>query len=124
MFADQAAVPFAATLDHEQISLQETSAIYTFIQQKAQELNRTVKLRIQVGSFETSARMIEAGIGVGVMPESAARRHAQHMNIRIVALADDWALRKQFICMRSLALLPAFARDLVELLAPGAASPK
>ncbi|MFM2120167.1 MAG: hypothetical protein RL722_1635, partial [Pseudomonadota bacterium] len=29
---------------------------------------------------------------------------------------DDWALRAQQICVRSLASLPGFARDLVELL--------
>lgn len=118
VFAEQAAVSFAATLDHDQISLAETSAIHTFIQQKAAELNRVVKLRIQVGSFETSARMIAAGVGIGVMPESAARRHAQHLSVRIVALSDDWALRQQFICARSFAALPMFARELVAMLTP------
>lgn len=118
VFAEEAAVSFAATLDHDHISLAETRAIHTFIQQKAGELNRVVKLRIQVGSFETSARMIAAGIGIGVMPESAARRHAQHLNVRIVALSDDWALRQQFICARSLSALPMFARELVAMLTP------
>jgi DNA-binding transcriptional LysR family regulator len=118
VFADQAAVAFADTLDHEQVSLADTAAIHTFIQQQADALNRSVKLRIQVGSFETSARMIAAGIGIGVMPESAARRHAQHLNIRIVALSDTWALRQQFICVRSFATLPVFARELVAMMTP------
>jgi len=111
-------VAFADTLDHEQVSLADTAAIHTFIQQQADALNRSVKLRIQVGSFETSARMIAAGIGIGVMPESAARRHAQHLNIRIVALSDTWALRQQFICVRSFATLPVFARELVAMMTP------
>ena len=60
--------------------------------------------------------MIEAKVGVGVLPESAARRHAAHMAIRIVPLSDPWALRAMHICVRQLDELPGFARDLIELL--------
>ena len=66
--------------------------------------------------------MIEAGVGVGVMPESAARRHAQSLDVRIVALADEWSLRQMHVCVRSLENLPGFARDLVDLLVEDAAS--
>ena len=38
------------------------------------------------------------------------------MAIDTVALTDDWSLREMQICMRSLQALPAFARDLVDLL--------
>jgi len=60
--------------------------------------------------------MIEATVGVGVLPESAARRHAQAMAIAIVPLRDDWSLRNRSICVRQLDALPLFARELVELL--------
>ena len=69
-----------------------------------------------MGGFETACRMIEAGVGVGVLPDSAARRHARTMAIRIVALRDAWALRELRICARSLDALPGYARDLVDLL--------
>jgi DNA-binding transcriptional LysR family regulator len=51
--------------------------------------------------------MIEAG--VGVLPESAARRHARSMAIRLVPLSDAWAIRSIQICLRSLDELPNFA---------------
>lgn len=60
--------------------------------------------------------MIEAAVGVGILPESAARRHAQTMAIAIVPLRDEWALRAMQVCVRSLEALPVFARDLVDLL--------
>ena len=60
--------------------------------------------------------MIEASVGVGILPASAAQRHAQSMAIRIVRLNDDWALREMQICVRQLDALPVFARDLVDLL--------
>lgn len=75
-----------------------------------------MRIRIQVGNFETGCRMIEAGVGVGILPASAAGRHAQTMNIALIPLNDAWALRAQQICVRNLSALPSFARDLVNLL--------
>ena len=112
----QTQIAFADTLDLEHIGLQESMAIHTFLRQASAQLRRPIRLRIQVGNFETACRMIESGVGVGVLPESAARRHAQTMRIALVALSDDWAVREMQICMRSMDALPSFARELVELL--------
>lgn len=114
--AKRQTVAFAETLDYDQVGLHEASAIHAFLQQASDRLNRPLKLRIQVGNFEAACRMIEADIGVGVLPESAARRHAERMAIAIVGLEDEWALRAMQICVRSLDALPPFARDLVGLL--------
>lgn len=62
--------------------------------------------------------MIEAG--VGVLPESAARRRARSMAIRLVPLADSWELRSMQICVRSLDELSNFARYLIDLLSEDA----
>ncbi len=118
-FASRGEVPFLETLRHDHVSLGEGSAIHTFVRQQAQELKQRIHLRIQVAGFEACCRMIEAGVGIGVMPESTARRHAQHMGIQVVKLEDPWSLRKQYICMRSIATLPSYARELIDLLAPG-----
>ena len=61
-------------------------------------------------------RMIEAGVGIGVVPELVARRYAQRLKIKIVRLSDEWADRKLQICVRKLDQLPGFARDLVNML--------
>ncbi|OYU00591.1 MAG: LysR family transcriptional regulator [Burkholderiales bacterium PBB1] len=114
--ASRPSVAFADTLDLEHIGLHEASAIHAFLRQICSGLRRTIRLRIQVGSFEAACRMIEAKVGVGVLPESAARRHAQTLAIQIVPLSDEWSLRAMQICVRSLESLPPFARDLVALL--------
>jgi len=114
--ADRERVPFEETLQFDHVGLQEASAIHSFLHAHADQLNGSIKLRIQVGNFEALCRMVEAGVGVGVLPESAARRHRQTMDIRIVALADDWSLRRLHVCMRSYDQLPVFARALVDLL--------
>lgn len=114
--AGAAAIDFAETLDLDYIGLHESSAIHGFLRRVCDGLHRTLRVRIQVGNFEAACRMIEANVGVGVLPESAARRHAQTMAIRIVPLRDEWSLRDLQICVRKLEALPGFARDLVDLL--------
>jgi DNA-binding transcriptional LysR family regulator len=109
-------VAFADTLDLEHIGLHESSAIHGFLKQICSGLRRSIRLRIQIGNFEGACRMIEATVGVSVLPESAARRHAQTMAIHIVPLSDEWSLRAMQICVRRLDALPPFARDLVALL--------
>ena len=114
--AGERSIDFVRTLDFDQIGLHEASALHAFMQRVCDELHRNLRFRIQVGNFETACRMIEAGVGVGVLPASAAVRHARTMALRIVPLRDDWALRRLVICARSLAGLPSFAVDLVDLL--------
>ncbi len=120
--ASAQSLAFADTLAFDQIGLHEGSALRAFLQRICDELHRSLQLRIEVSNFEGACRMVEAGVGVGVMPESAARRHAQAMQIAIVPLADAWSLRQMHVCVRSLQALPGFARDLVELLIEDARS--
>ncbi len=114
--AGLSAIAFADTLDCDHIGLAESSAIRAFLQQICAGLGRPMKQRIQVSNFEAACRMVEAAVGVAVLPESAARRHAQTMAVAIVPLADPWAERALQIVVRSLQALPAYARELVDLL--------
>jgi len=60
--------------------------------------------------------MIESGVGIGVIPESAALRYARNLDIALVGLTDEWAVRELQICVKNLDSLPVFARELVETL--------
>jgi len=67
--------------------------------------------------------MVEQGVGVSVIPETAALRCRKSMAIEMVRLADPWALRQLTICTRGLAELPAHARQLIEHLRASAERP-
>jgi DNA-binding transcriptional LysR family regulator len=118
--AELPSMPLIDALEFDHVGLHEASALHAFLHRECEQLNKPLKVRIQVSSFESACRMIEAGVGVGVLPESAARRHARSMAIRLVPLSDAWALRAMQICVRSLAELPVFARDLIDLLSEDA----
>ena len=109
-------IAFADTLTYDHVGLQESSAIHAFLRQVCDQLHRPIRQRIQVGNFEAACRMIEAGVGIGILPESAARRHAHTAAISIISLSDSWAVREMLICVRSLKSLLGFARELVDLL--------
>jgi DNA-binding transcriptional LysR family regulator len=120
-------VAFADTLDFEYVGLSEWSAIHAFLIQAADNLGHSFRFRVEVSNFESVCRMIEAGVGIGVVPEQAARRYAQRLNIKIVRLSDEWSVRNLHICVRELERLPSFARDLVTMLledVPSAETPK
>ncbi|MDR2990328.1 MAG: LysR family transcriptional regulator [Burkholderiaceae bacterium] len=107
---------FADTLDYDFIGIQEGSAIHSFLKRAAADSHRAIRWRILVSNFEAVCRMIEANTGIGVLPESSARRHAQSMSLTIVPLKDEWAIRNLQICVVSRETLPLFARHLVDLL--------
>ncbi|HEV7834995.1 MAG TPA: LysR family transcriptional regulator [Caballeronia sp.] len=116
VLAQEEVVDFARTLTDDFVGLPTTSAIHAFMIAAADALGVRLKLRIQVGNFEAACRMIEMGVGIGMVPESVARRHAKTMQIAIIRLNDTWAERKLKICVRNLNDLPPIARALVDRL--------
>lgn len=109
-------IAFEDTLEYNYIGLHEGSAIHQFLDRQVSDLHKRLKIRIQVGNFEAVCRMIEEDVGIGILPESAARRHAKSLPIKLVQLSDAWAIRNLLICVRALDSLPFFANELVSRL--------
>ena len=112
--AGRSQVAFAEVLDHDFVGLDRASALQRFLAAKAAPSGRPLRLRVQLRSFDAVCRMVECRVGIGIVPETTARRVARTMAISAVALSDAWALRDLTICIRSLAELPPYARQLVE----------
>jgi DNA-binding transcriptional LysR family regulator len=107
-------IAFAEVLGHDFVGLDRASALQRFLADKAARIGRPLKLRVQLRSFDAVCRMVEAGVGLGIVPETTAERAARTMAIAMVDLKDPWALRDLTICIRGLDDLPASARQLVE----------
>ena len=114
--AEMESIAFVSTLDFDYVGLSQSSAIHKFLAQAAEVLGGRLKLRVEVGSFEGICRLVEAGVGVSVIPASVAERMSKTTNIRVVPLQDEWAWRKLRICVRSMKALPSFSRELVDVL--------
>jgi DNA-binding transcriptional LysR family regulator len=114
--ARKAQVSFADVLAFEFVGLDRASSLQRFLAAKASREGQPLRLRVQLRSFDAVCRMVERGVGVGIVPQTTAHRAAKTMGLGIVALTDEWALRELRICVRSLADLRPFARELVESL--------
>lgn len=109
-------VRFSAALDYDFVGLARSSALQRFLADKAAREGRPLRLRVQLRSFDVVCRLVEHGVGVGVVPETSARRAAKTMALGIAPLTDDWALRELTLCVRSMDELRPYARELVESL--------
>lgn len=113
-------VGFAEVLGHDFVGLDRSSALQRFLAGKAARIGLPLRLRVQLRSFDAVCRMVEAGVGLGIVPETTARRAARIMAIDLVDLDDPWAARDLTLCIRSLNDLPPSARQLVAHLRKGA----
>ena len=111
---------FADLLDHDFVGLESNTVISQLLLAQAQRSEKPLRLRVQVKSFDVVAKMIQAGLGIGILPEAAARAFAASMGLRLVQLSDPWATRRMFVCTRQYGSLPAAARQLVDHLKAGA----
>jgi len=107
-------IGFAEVLEHDFVGLDRASALQRFLADKAARAGRSLRLRIQLRSFDGVCRLVERNVGVGIVPETTARWAAKTMAINAVELTDHWALRDLTICVRDYKALPPYARQLVD----------
>ena len=115
-FARRKKIAFAETLDEDAVGMQYGSTLQTFLAGVVDRLGKPLKLRIQLSSFDAMCRIVGAGVGVGIVPESAARRNQVGMGIALIELTDDWSVRERYILVRDRDTLPRYAESLIETL--------
>lgn len=106
-------IAFEQSLQYPHVGLRG-STLHGFLTEMVDSLDRKLTLRIAMSSFESMCMIIQAGVGVGILPETAARRHAKGMRLNIVQLSDAWAVRERRVLYRELAALPACARVFID----------
>jgi DNA-binding transcriptional LysR family regulator len=110
-------IAFDALLDEDFVGLESNTVISSLMLQQAHKAGKPLRLRVQVKSFDIVARMVLAGLGLGVLPDGTQPAFGP-MGLRYVALSDPWARRRMYVCVRQYSGLPAPARQLVDHLVP------
>jgi molybdate transport repressor ModE-like protein len=113
-------VAFKDVVRQEFIGLTAGSALQEHIAGHAVRLGHPLKFRIRVRTFEGICRMVAGNAGIGIVPETAAKRCRRSMALRSAKLSDDWATRRLSLCIRAIDELSPFARDLAEHLSAAA----
>jgi molybdate transport repressor ModE-like protein len=104
---------FADLLDHDFVGLTDRGTLQLMLASHAAQLGRQMRLRVRVHSFDAICQLVEGGVGIAVMPESAALRYRHAHLLKRIELRDEWARRTWYICVRRLEDLPSYAQDLV-----------
>jgi len=118
--AEQDCVRFADLLDYDLIGLHAGASAQEMMRQQAQALGRTLNARIQVRGFDAIAQLVEAGLGVAVLPGGPAERFSRVFDVKLLALDEDWAVREYCLGVLRQERLPAVLQRVVDSLCPPA----
>lgn len=98
------------------IGLSDGSALQAHVERQAKRDGVALRWRVRLRHFEAVCRLVGQGIGLAVVPQAAAARHARALQVRAVRLTDAWADRRLLLCVRDAAALPGHARQLLRYL--------
>ncbi len=98
-------IPFAEALSFPFVGLEEGSSLQARLEDAAWQAGVQMRPKLRMASFEGVRRMVEAGIGIAVLPVSTVEPYSTTMGIRAVPIADTWARRELRIVSRDLATL-------------------
>ncbi len=105
-------ISFAELLEQPFVGL-SAGALHDHLAQQAARLGRRVSYRVRLRGFDAVARLVEAGVGVGVLPLAAVERHRTPA-IHAMRLTDAWANRRLLLCARDFGALSLHARLFAE----------
>ncbi len=110
---------FVDVLDHDIVALEGGSSMMRLLAEQAVVAARTLDLRIQVRSFEAVCRMVQSGLGVGLLPYQAASELGRSMGLVVRQLPEEWAERRMLICVRKERAPNSSVESLLQHLAAG-----
>lgn len=90
-------IEFAGCLQYDFVGLNPESALMRQMQAISTRIGERIRLRVQVRSFDAICKMVAQGLGIGLLPHSAAEAHARSMPLTLVELVDDWAKRRELL---------------------------
>ena len=91
---------FVDVLDDDLIALESSSAMMRLLTEQAVIAERTLHLRAEVRSFEAVCRMVQAGLGLGLLPYQAASVLGKGLGLSVRPLTEDWAERRMILCVK------------------------
>ncbi|WP_165720735.1 LysR family transcriptional regulator [Bordetella trematum] len=89
---------FEQVLDYPLVGLEHGASLMDLLATQAGLTEKPLKLHVQMQGFEAVCRMIEARMGLGVLPKHAAQAYLPGLNLAIRPLKDKWAHREMLIC--------------------------
>lgn len=93
-------VAFLQALQYDQIGLHSASSINNRIHAAAKALGEPLRLRIHVPGFDAVCRMVQANMGIGILPLKAFELFGRSLGLTAVHLSDEWSNRTLMLLVR------------------------
>lgn len=117
--AKRKTISLAEAAAYDFVSLSDASSIGNLVLRVAAEQGVALKHRLQVDGFDGLRRMVQAGLGLAVLPEHCALPYSKAMSFHCIQLTDSWARYRLNICTREPQTLGMAARLLLAHLKSG-----
>ncbi|MDB5768587.1 MAG: transcriptional regulator, LysR family [Collimonas fungivorans] len=117
----QKRVAFQHTAGRQFVGLSVGNPLQNYLDEHAMRAGNPLSFRVRVRTLEAICHMVASGVGLAIVPETAARRCRRSMAIQSARLSDPWATRQLAICTRDADALPQYARELLEHLSAAGA---
>ncbi len=112
--ASRASISLPDVVDHDFVGLLEGSALQEHVTQHARRAGKQVFYRARLRNIDAVCRMVGHGVGIGVVPKTAAIRCARSARIKRIELTDPWATRDLVLCVRNAQDLPLYAKKMMQ----------
>ncbi|NVZ68605.1 LysR family transcriptional regulator [Pseudomonas costantinii] len=107
---------FAETLGSDYVGLHSASSINMRTHAAAREAGKVLRLRIHVPGFDAMCRMVQANMGIGILPQKAYELFGRALGLHAVPLTDAWSDRSLILVVRDEAQLSPVSRLLFDYL--------
>ena len=107
-------VKFADFAKLDMVGLQTGSSLQAFLEARALEQELTLNTRVETLSFDGVRRMVEAGVGIAVLPLGAVEPYLESAQLRMQEINEDWALRTLKLAVKDLDAVSRPVRALIE----------
>jgi DNA-binding transcriptional LysR family regulator len=84
-------IGFAEILDFELITLMEGTAIHSWTLEAGARTARKPRLVMEVTSYESMRKMVQAGLGIAVIPAPNIIPYKELFGLCVIPLSDSWA---------------------------------
>lgn len=85
-------------LDYDIVGLEANANLMKLFSLQASKLEKPMRLRAEVRSFEAILPMVQAGIGVGFLPYEVGKPMTLSDSLVCIPIDEDWAIRQMQIC--------------------------
>jgi DNA-binding transcriptional LysR family regulator len=84
---------FSEVVSYEMVALNKGSALLNLLDTQAKLLRLSLRIRVQVRSFDAICRLVASGLGIAILPQPASNSIAKSLDLKIRPLSDAWAFR-------------------------------